>query len=146
MTIQDKINDVDIKLVKLTNRRDAAQAALFKAQEAHEVAEQKLQDFLTSTAADLTTKLQSLKLDYRIKLVKTLDRTFDSSYSVNRFNNVHIEWYYVSYGVTFIVENGIDTPLASYDTPAQVDKVIDLLKAAIARGDKEFKFPTIRRI
>lgn len=33
--------------------------------------------------------------------------------------------------------------LAKYDTPAQVDKVIALIQAAIARGDKTFTFPTI---
>lgn len=33
--------------------------------------------------------------------------------------------------------------LGVYFKPAQVDKVIDMLRAAIERGDKEFKFPTV---
>lgn len=33
--------------------------------------------------------------------------------------------------------------LGRYDTPAQVEKVIDLLKMAITRGDKAFTFPTV---
>lgn len=36
--------------------------------------------------------------------------------------------------------------LGIYDTPAQVEKVIDLLKAAITRGDKEFTFPTVEEL
>lgn len=33
--------------------------------------------------------------------------------------------------------------LGTYDTPAQVETVINQLKAAITRGDKEFTFPTV---
>ena len=33
--------------------------------------------------------------------------------------------------------------LGEYDTPAQVETVIDMLKAAIERGDTGFKFPTV---
>lgn len=36
--------------------------------------------------------------------------------------------------------------LGIYDTPAQVEKVIDLLKAAITRGDKAFTFPTVEEL
>lgn len=36
--------------------------------------------------------------------------------------------------------------LGIYDTPAQVEKVIDLLKAAISRGDKAFTFPTVEEL
>lgn len=36
--------------------------------------------------------------------------------------------------------------LGIYDTPAQVEKVIDLLKMAITRGDKAFTFPTVEEL
>lgn len=36
--------------------------------------------------------------------------------------------------------------LSKYDTPAQVEKVIDLLKVAITRGDKAFTFPTVEEL
>ena len=41
----------------------------------------------------------------------------------------------------FIIKIGM-FKCGDYDTPAQVEKVIGMLKAAIARGDKDFIFPT----
>lgn len=45
-------------------------------------------------------------------------------------------------GGKFLITNFGDL-YGRYDTPAQVETVINMLKAAITRGDKEFKFPTV---
>lgn len=36
--------------------------------------------------------------------------------------------------------------LGEYETPAQVERVIHRLKAAIERGDEEFTFPTVKEL
>ena len=133
------VDGFSTKLAELQTKRDAAQAALLKAQEEHEVAENSLKNFLTDTAADLTTKLQTIKFDYRIKLIKKSCWTF----STTNFDDVYIRAYRGGCGVKFHFEDWTGRTLAKYDTPAQVDKVIDMLREAIERGDTKFKFPTV---
>lgn len=131
------VDDFDTKLAELQAKRDAAQAALLKAQEEHEAAENTLQKFLSDTAGDLATKLQSLKLDYSIKLVTKNGY----SWTVTDFDNIYVDAF--DGGKMFAFTDWRSRKYARYGTPAQVDKVIDMLRAAIERGDKEFKFPTV---
>ena len=133
------VDDFDTKLAELQAKRDAAQEALLRAQEEHETAENALKNFLTDTAADLTTKLQTIKFDYRIKLIKKSCWTF----STTNFDDVYIRAYRGGCGVKFHFEDWTGRTLAKYDTPAQVDKVIDMLRAAIERGETKFTLPTV---
>lgn len=131
------VDDYGAKLTELQSKRDVAQAALLKAQEEHEAAENTLQKFLSDTAGDLATKLQSLELDYSIKLVTKNGY----SWTVTDFSNIYVDAF--DGGKMFAFTDRRSRKYARYDTPAQVDKVIDMLRAAIERGDKEFKFPTV---
>ncbi len=65
-----------------------------------------------------------------------------------REHQAKIVWYYISVGYgkgKYKFRMGT-LLLGKYDTPAQVEKVIDLLKAAITRGDKAFTFPTVEEL
>ena len=145
----DELNDVDepepptddfaTKLAELQAKRDAAQAALLKAQEDHETAENTLQKFLSDTAGDLATKLQSLNnnLDYSIKLVTKNGY----SWTVTDFSDIYVDAF--DGGKMFAFTDWRSRKYARYGTPTQVEQVIDMLREAIERGDTKFKFPTI---
>lgn len=55
---------------------------------------------------------------------------------------IYIEFY--NYQFSIIADNEYGTfTIGEYDTPAQVEKVIGMFKAAITSGDKDFTFPTV---
>lgn len=54
---------------------------------------------------------------------------------------IYIEFYDYKFSIIGDTDYGTCT-LGEYDTPAQVERVIGMLKAAVARGDKDFIFPT----
>ena len=85
----------------------------------------------------MTTKLQSLKLDYSIKLVTKNGY----SWTVTDFSDLYVDAF--DDGKMFAFTDWRSRKYARYGTPTQIDKVIDMLRAAIERGDKEFKFPTV---
>ena len=130
---------------------DNADAELFKAREIAEEKRKKAiaaadakfkakcayHDFLRETAEQLTAKLLTDDV-LRAKLLITSQRGTEFEHEKSLFALRVKDGYKTNFEIAigYLV-------LAEYETPAQVEKVIDLLKTAINRGEKEFKFPTI---
>lgn len=130
------------ELAKLKTAADEAYATFVKAQEAHEQTKNALKNFLDDTAFKLKQKLDALPLNYKI----TLKKTSGSTYRVSDFSEIYIGAYHLGCDVEFRFENWAGRRIVHYETPAQVENVINQLKAAIGRGDKEFTFSTVEEL
>ena len=127
------------ELAKLKTAADEAYATFVKAQEAHEQTKNALKNFLDDTAFKLKQKLDALPLNYTI----TLKKRSGTTYRVADFSEIYIGAYHLGCDVEFRFENWAGRRIVHYETPAQVENVINQLKEAIKRGDKEFTFPTV---
>ena len=61
------------------------------------------------------------------------------------FRDIYIDSFNY-FDVEFVFRNWKGISLARYNTPAQVETVITMLKNTIARGEKEFTFPTVEQL
>ncbi len=135
-------DDFTAELAKLKAAADEAEITFIKAREAREQTKNALVNFLNDTTFKLKEKLDALPLDYTI----TLKKTGGTTYHVVDFSEIYIGAYHIGCDIEFRFENWKFRVIARYDTPAQVETVINQLKAAIVRGDNEFTFPTIEEL
>lgn len=138
------------KLEVLKAKRDAAwenvintQAALLKAHDAHIAAEN---DFDAAdiayryAAADMACDLNA-KLDLPID---TLDVTTQGGLNwIIALDKIEVTFDDDAFKFHCELSDGTDFTLGTYDTPERVEKVINLLKTAVTRGDIEFTFQTV---
>lgn len=130
------------ELAKLKNAADEAYMTFIKAQEAHEHAKNALKNFLDDTAFKLKQKLDALPLNYTI----TLKKASGCTYRVPDFSEIYIGAYHIGCDVEFRFEDWRGKIIARYETPAQVETVINRLREAIEHGDEEFTFPTVEEL
>lgn len=137
-----KLAELEAAKADAQAKEDAAKAVYKAAADETEKRSADLQKFLDEHAARLCDKLQALAPAQRMELItvrgtREFCRDFTDLY-VDAPN---------SFGRRFIITYYNGRILAHYDTPAQVETVvINLLKEAIGRGDKEFTFPTVEEI
>ena len=140
----DSKDDFDAQLAKLEAakaeaqaKEDAAKAVYKAAADETEKHRAEIRNFLNEHAKRLRTKLQSINLSQKIRLFTTRGTTV----SCYDFEDVYIDAPN-SFGKRFIITYYNGRLLAHYDTPAQVETVINRLKAAVERGKQDFTFPT----
>ena len=97
-----------------------------------------LQNFLDKHATRLNEKIAT---DIPCKCLKVITQKGEQ-YTVDFTTDMHVDAFN-GFGKRFIIQYYHGIYFAHYDTPAQVQTVIDMLKAAIERGDNEFTFPTV---
>lgn len=141
-------DDFEAKLAELKAKQDAAKTAELAAKKVYEEASDKYvecqeatQNFLDAHADKLTEKINTLEIESYITMIRDNGKerydVFDTSQlNVYAFNG---------FGEMFLVRY-MGNVLGTYDTPAQIEVVINQLKAAIERGDREFTFPTVEEL
>ena len=152
------VDDFEAKLAELQANVDAAkadyeaknaeldrlQAAVENAKAEESIAWSKyfrLKDALSEFVRAKAKELCDTLIDDTILKAGKFQCTTDSGSLVEEFcSQIAITFFNGKFRIA-----GWQNKLAHYDTPAQVTAAINQLKAAIIRGDKEFKFPTIEQ-
>lgn len=102
----------------------------------------KIRNFLDSHASRLCNKLQALAPTERMTLI-TIRGTREFC---RDFTDLYVDAPDYSSERRFAITYYNGRELASYDTPAQVEAVINMLKSTIKRGEKIFTFPTVEQL
>lgn len=138
-------DDFVAKLAELKAKQDAAKTAELAAKKVYDEASDKYeecraatQDFLDAHAEKLTEKIKAIELESYISLVRDNGK---ERCDVFRTDELYVDAFN-AFGEMFLVRY-MGNKLGNYDTPAQVEAVIERLKAATERGDREFTFPTV---
>ena len=136
-----KLTELEAAKADAQAKEEAAKAVYQAAADETKKRSADLQKFLDEHAARLCNKLQALAPAQRMELITARGtREF-----CRDFTNLYVDAPN-SFGRRFIITYYNGRILAHYDTPAQVETVIELLKTAIERGDKEFTFPTVEEL
>ncbi len=137
-------DNFNAEFAKLKAERDTAkkiveekERELFQAQRAADNADNALYKFGKAKATALENKLLP-RLGFS-KICPIVTQDGDIVDKLN-FRPIAIEFHHAKFN--FQIKWSFTT-FGEYDTPAQIETVIHMLKAAIARGDEEFTFPTV---
>ena len=149
----------EVKLASLIEAKDAAKAiadakdAAFekaraeskKAWDVYDAAKDKVVKLYERKAAELTDKINLPEFTLRvITQDKVVDMFIDKNLFVHFLDDFDPRTFVDIYRFAIAYHDiWIGNRLAVYDTPEQVETVIEMLKAAVERGDTVFQFPTI---
>ena len=144
--LQDEYDAAIIENEKAIDAVKAAEKALQAARELEQIATSKrikagnaIYNFGSAKAAELRDKLLPIENSNRASIF--IPNQLDCRRNIY-LETIAIEFY--DYKFQIIANTDLATyTLAEYDTPAQVENAIGMLKAAITLGDKEFTFPTV---
>lgn len=131
------VNNADAELFKAREVVEEKREKAIAAEEAEFKAKCAYHNYLREVAEDLTAKLLTPEiLDAKLFLTSQNGTKFEHEKSLFalRVKDGYKAPFEIAMG--FLVFGG-------YETPAQIEKVIGMLKETVARGEKEFKFPTI---
>lgn len=147
-TAKTPADDFEAKLAELKAKQSAAKEKELAAKKVYDEAGDKYvecqeatQNFLDAHADKLTEKLKAIEIKSYITLVRDNGK---EHYDVFSTNELYV-YAFNGFGKMFLVRCR-GNELGTYDTPAQIETVIERLKAAIERGDREFTFPTIEEL
>lgn len=135
-----KLAAFDAEVVKAETNRDAAKAAYEQADADARKAFTARFEFVESIAGDLTRKLRDTCAGNCLIQTTT---TSGCPITIGDFDNIYID---ATTSSRFVFVTWNNRPLAHYNTPAQVEAVINLLKDTIANGADAFAFPAVAEL
>lgn len=147
--MKDTMNAADFN-AKLAALIDAANTAAPKSKEFY-AASDAIADLFIGEGKALERKYNRLPKGFALLVQTQYYTRAGKVYKGDMFVGLECDWKKVpaEWRFAFKGYDGLDSHwkiFARYRTPAQVEAVIRMLKAAIKRGDTEFKFPTIKQV